>query len=91
MEKVDKADRLLQQFPRGISAAELARKLGIHRTSVYDILNSLVLRGKAESRDGLWYPKTRSAENKAPEQVERERLVDALIGYHKPDYFRKLP
>jgi predicted ArsR family transcriptional regulator len=91
MEKLDKADRLLQQFPRGISAAEFAKKLGIHRTAVYDILNSLELRKKAESRDRLWYPKQLSPENKKPEQSERERLIDALIGYHEPSYFRKLP
>ena len=91
MGKLEKADKLLQQFPRGIRASEFARALGIQRTAAYDLLNSLAARGKAESRDGLWYPKNPVVENKPPGETERERLIDALIGYHEPSYFRKLP
>lgn len=87
MEKLEKIDRLLRQFPHGITAAELAEKMDIKRTAVYDFLNSLAVRGKAESRDGLWFSKQ---EQKPPVETERERLLDALIGYHEPVYFKRL-
>ncbi len=57
MENLDKVERLLRQFPNGIRAAELAKKLGIGRSRVYDYLNSMEARGKARNEHGLWYPK----------------------------------
>jgi predicted ArsR family transcriptional regulator len=91
MEKLNKAYKLLQRFPHGIRAADFAKKLGVERTAVYDVLNSLRYQGKAENKDGLWYPRQPSDKNKASEQAERKRLIDALIGYHEPEYFKKLP
>lgn len=64
MEKLNKTDKLLQQFPHGIRAADLAEKLGVHRTQVYDYLNSLRIREKARSEDGLWFPKQSSSKQK---------------------------
>ena len=57
MEKLDKADKLLRQFPHGIRAVDVARKLNIHRTQSYDYLSSLEARDKAYSEHGLWFPK----------------------------------
>jgi len=60
MDKVDKCYRVvLQNSPKGgISAKKIAEKLGIHRTTVYDQLNSLELMGKVQGEHGLWRAKT---------------------------------
>jgi biotin operon repressor len=56
MKKLDKCYSIvLQSSAKGISAVEVARKLNIHRTTVYHYLNSLELMGKVESKNGLWY------------------------------------
>lgn len=56
MEKLNKADKLLRQFPHGTRAADFAKRLGVKRTQVYDYLNGLVLREKAYNKYGLWFP-----------------------------------
>jgi hypothetical protein len=58
MEKLDKADKLLRQFPRGIRAEDFAKKLGVHRVQGYDYLHSLEVKEKGYSKNGLWYPAT---------------------------------
>lgn len=62
-EKLDKADTLLRQFPKGIRIRVFAAKLGTiirgepyARQTGYDYLNSLVLRGKARFDKGIAYP-----------------------------------
>jgi len=49
---------VLQSSAKGISAVEIARKLGIHRTTVHGYLNSLELMGKVYSERGTWRAKT---------------------------------
>lgn len=59
MEKLDKCYKIVQQnSAKGISAAEAARKLGVHRTTAYSYLNSLELMGKLENDRGTWRTKT---------------------------------
>jgi DNA-binding IclR family transcriptional regulator len=90
MEKLEKAYRLLQQFPHGIRAADFAKKIGAERTAVYDVLNSLLYQGKAENKNNLWYPMQPSHEKEKTSE-QKEKLIDTLTGYHEPEYFRKLP
>ena len=59
MEKLDKCYSIVRQSSaKGIKATEVAKKLGIHRTTAYKHLNSLELMGKIENKQGIWYPKT---------------------------------
>ena len=59
MDNLDKCFSLVQQnLAKGISAIDLAKKLGKHRTTIHNYLSSLELMGKVESQRGLWYPKT---------------------------------
>jgi hypothetical protein len=74
MEKMEEADKLLRQFPKGVTASEFAEKFGKHirkkpygRQTGYDYLNSLVLRRKAEKRDNSFYPLTAEAEKPSTE------------------------
>jgi hypothetical protein len=59
MEKMDKCYKVVQQSStRGINAAEIGKKLGIHRSTVHRYLVSLELWGKVENTGGLWRAKT---------------------------------
>jgi hypothetical protein len=59
MNKLDKCyNVVLQSSAKGISAVEIAGKLGIHKTTAYNYLNSLELMGKVESEHGIWRAKT---------------------------------
>ncbi len=49
---------VLQSSAEGISAVEIAKKLGIHRTTVHGHLTSLRLMGLVESEQGVWRAKT---------------------------------
>ena len=49
---------VLQSSAKGISADEIAEKLGVHRTTVYNYLNTLEYLGKVESHQGIWRAKT---------------------------------
>lgn len=42
-------------------------------------------------RDNIKTKETNLVPKSSKGQTERERLVDALIGYHEPTYFKKLP
>lgn len=58
MEKLDSCYSVVQQSSaKGISAKEVAEKLGIHRTTAHSYLNTLELMGKVFSEKGLWYAK----------------------------------
>ena len=78
MENLDKLEKLLRQFPHGARAAELAKKMGVSRSAVYDYLNSLETRGKARNEHGLWYSTApvRSEPDKQAQLVETEFLAD---------------
>jgi len=56
MEKLDSCYKLVQQSSAkgGIRAVEIAEKMGVHKTTVYDQLNSLELMQKVYSDQGLW-------------------------------------
>jgi len=59
MMKLDKCYKVvLQSSAKGIRVNEIVQKLGVHRTTVYNYLNSLELVGKVESHQGLWKAKT---------------------------------
>lgn len=60
MNKLDRCYKLVEQSSAkgGIRAVEIARKLGVHKTTVYNQLNSLQLMGKIESEQGIWRAKT---------------------------------
>jgi len=59
MVKLDKCYKVvLQNSAKGISAVEVAGKLGKHRTTAYSYLNSLELMGKVENSHGMWRAKT---------------------------------
>jgi len=59
MEKLDKCYKVVpQSSAKGISADEVAKKLGVHRTTAYSYLNSLELMGKVENQHGTWHAKT---------------------------------
>jgi biotin operon repressor len=45
---------LLSSTKGGISAAEISKKIGMHKTMVHRNLNTLELMGKVESRHGVW-------------------------------------
>ena len=68
-QKLEASHKVLLQFPRGVRAAQFARKLGIHRTAAYDILNSLELKEQARNERGLWFPK----------EPNLEKPYDALV------------
>jgi hypothetical protein len=58
MDNLNDCFSLVQQSSaKGISAQELAKKLGKHRTTVHGYLSHLEITGRVESQHGLWYPK----------------------------------
>ena len=74
MKKLDKCYTVVRQSSaKGISAAEVARKLNIHRTTAYHYLNSLELMGKVEGKNRLWYAKTGEQTTKP---LEREIEIE---------------
>jgi DNA-binding FadR family transcriptional regulator len=78
MENLDKLEKLLRQFPHGARAAELAEKMRVSRSAVYDYLNGLEARGKARNEHGLWYSTAivQSEPEKQAQLVETEFLAD---------------
>jgi hypothetical protein len=99
MEKMEKMEKFLRQFPKGITAGEFAEKFGKHvrgkpygRQTGYDYLNSLVLQGKAEKKGNLFYPKSES-ETKLHEKVlskeERELLEQKAEAYSDAEWLAK--
>jgi DNA-binding transcriptional regulator LsrR (DeoR family) len=59
MERMDKVYKVVQQSStKGINAAEIAKKIGIHRSTVHRNLVSLELMGKVENTGGMWRAKT---------------------------------
>ena len=60
----------------GIRAVEIAEKMGVHKTTVYDQLNSLELMGKVYSDQGLWKAKTGEQTIKP---LEKEIVIELPI------------
>ena len=60
MENLERCYSIVQQSSAkgGISAIEISKKTGIHRTTIHRHLTSLALMGKVESQQGLWVTKT---------------------------------
>ena len=74
MEKLDSCYSVVQQSSsKGISAREIAEKLGIHRTTAHSYLNTLELMGKVYSEHGLWYAKD------VKESSIREKEIELTI------------
>ena len=73
MKKLDKCYKVVLQSSTGISAVEIAKKLGIHRTTVHGYLNSLELMGRVESQHGTWHAKTREQTIKP---LEKEIVIE---------------
>jgi DNA-binding Lrp family transcriptional regulator len=74
MKKLDKCySVVLQSSTKGISAAEISRKLNIHKTTVHHHLNSLELSGKVENRGGVWCAK---AGEQTARPLEREIVIE---------------
>jgi len=77
MMKLDKCYKVvLQNSAKGISAVEVARKLGIHKTTAYTYLNSLELMGKVENTHGIWRAKT---EEQTIKPLEKEIVIELPI------------
>ena len=58
MEKLERCYKVVQQSSsKGIRAVEVAEKLGIHRTTAHDYLNTLELMGRVYNQHGLWFAK----------------------------------
>jgi len=80
MEKEDKLVKLLRQSRNGIRINDLAKKLGIHRSTVYDYLNSLVFQELAYYEKGIAYPKKLSAEEvKLSSKIDIHKLIKNII------------
>ncbi len=61
-----------QSSTRGISAVEVAKKLGMHRTTVHGYLNTLEYRGRVENQHGTWRPTT----EEQPKPLEKEIVIE---------------
>jgi hypothetical protein len=58
-ENLERCYNIVQQSStKGISAVEVAEKLGKHRTTVHGYLNTLEYMGRVESQHGTWRVKT---------------------------------
>ena len=59
MKNLDKCYNVVRQSSaKRMSAVEIAKQLGIHKTTVHGYLNSLELKGKVENEHGTWRAKT---------------------------------
>jgi hypothetical protein len=73
-ENLDRCCSIVQQSStKGISAVEVAEKMGKHRTTVHGYLSSLELMGRVESQHGIWYAKT---EEQTASPVEKEIVIE---------------
>ena len=64
---------VLQNSAKGISAVEIAGKIGKHRTTVHSYLNTLEYMGKVYSEHGTWRAKTGEQTIKP---LEREIVIE---------------
>jgi len=85
-ENLDKVDKLLRQFPHGVRAIELAEKLGLSRSAVYDYLNGLETRGKCSNEHGLWYSQASTRASSEKEEQSKEAAFLAEKSRIREDY-----
>ncbi len=72
-ESLEKCFIIVQQSStRGISAVEIAKKLGVHRTTVHGYLNTLEYRGKVKNQHGTW----RATMEEHPKPLEKEIVIE---------------
>jgi IS30 family transposase len=64
---------VLQSSAKGISAVEIAKQLGKHRTTVHGYLNTLELMEKVENQHGIWRAKTGEQTSKP---LEKEIVIE---------------
>lgn len=78
MVNLDKCYSLVQQSSAkgGINAKDIAKKLGMHRTTVHRHLTSLELMGKVESQRGLWCTK-KGEQSVVP--LEKEIVIELPV------------
>ena len=77
MEKSDRVDKCLRQFPQGKRIPDLAKKCGVSRTYMYDLLNTLDYQGKAHYERGVAYPGKDKEKPEAPKREDQERRGEA--------------
>lgn len=77
MENLDKLDSLLRQNPHGIRITDAARKLNVERSTVYDYLRTLDLKGLAHYEKGIAYPGTLEKNTKSTETQSSQIRTDA--------------
>jgi transposase len=76
-ENLERCYEIVQQSStKGISAVEVAKKLGKHRTTVHSYLNTLEYMGKVESHHGIWHAKTGEQTIKP---LEKEIVIELPI------------
>jgi len=77
MDNLDSCYKVVQQSSaKGISADDIAEKLGVHRTTAYNYLNSLELMGKVYNEHGSWHART-GEEGIKP--LDREIVIELPI------------
>lgn len=78
IDKMDSCYKLVQQSSAkgGIRAVQIAEKMAVHKTTVYDLLRSLDLMGKVYSDQGLWKTKTGEQTIKP---LEKEIVIELPI------------
>ena len=88
MEKMDRCYKVVKQSGTiGINAAEIASKLGVHRTTVHRNLVSLELMGKVENSGGMWRAKTGEQTIKP---LEKEIVIELPIPKNQLNYVARL-
>jgi len=77
MKKLDRCYKVvLQSSANGISAVEIARKIGKHRATVHSYLNILEYMGKVYGEHGIWHAKTGEQTIKP---LEKEIVIELPI------------
>ena len=66
-------DAVVQSSTKGISAVEISKKLGMHKTMVHRNLNTLELMGRVESQHGVWRVK---AGEQTVRPLEKEIVIE---------------
>jgi hypothetical protein len=69
-------DAVLQSSTKGISAVEISKKIGMHKTMVHRNLNTLELLGRVESQHGVWRVK---AGEETIKPLEKEITIELPI------------
>lgn len=68
-----------QSGSKGIGAAELARKMGKDRSTIYDYLNSLEVRERVQSTHGLWYAKAEQTNEQQITAKPIEKEIEIIL------------